>query len=234
MNIDTDDYDGEWFCRFKSLPSDTPFAITYPNFSMLTSRYDGDVKSLYNFLLSKVDVIKKLPAHKETTGLSSDKISTRWDKYNLFNTFANKELDKLKKHVIMNYSKYCFRCGVSPEKIMIHAWYNVIEHGDCISEHAHEYGTMSYLSANVYLGGDDGDEPSSTRYLIMNRDENLYMRNRDGDLTMFPSYVPHATSVYTGTTPRVSIGINIFPARYYSMYNENEEHEWMKYIEMEN
>lgn len=231
MNIDTDDYDGEWFYRFKSLPSETPFAINYPDFSILTSRYDGDVKSLYDFLISQVDVIKKLPAHKETTGLSSDKISTRWDKYNLFNTFTNKELDKLKKHVILSYSKYCFRCGVSPEKIMMHAWYNVIENGDCIGEHAHEYGTMSYLSGNVYLGG---DETSSTRYLIMNRDENLYMTNRDGDFTIFPSYVPHATSVYEGTKPRVSIGINIFPEKFYSVYNENEEHQWMKYIEMEN
>jgi len=229
--INSKDYDGEWFRRFRPLQPQTNFALQYPDISIMVRTFSEDMTSLYEFLIDKELEILKLDGHNDSAGLDDSHISTRWDKYNIFK-FTHPTLDKLKQHVISLHKDYCFKCGVQPTPIMLHAWYNVVRHGDSITEHSHEQGNYAYLSANIFVGGDWDD--SHTRYVMINRDENVDIVNNAGDATIFPAYLPHYTNVYKGAYPRISIGINLFPQYLYDEFEKNKDmHNWLQYLEYE-
>jgi hypothetical protein len=58
--------------------------------------------------------------------------------------------------------------------------------------------------------------------------------NNIGDLTLFPAWLPHDTSVYEGSEPRVTIGLNFIPLKFKEQYlQEREEsgiHDFLDHI----
>lgn len=215
--------------RYKALERISQFALPYEDFTMALFKLEFDANLVYEFLMKEENEILKLESHNDTTGLDVNAISTRWDKYNLFTRYADEPLiGNIRDQVLTNYYNFCRLTGSHAEKVFVHAWYNVIRKGQCISEHTHDYGTYAYLSGNVYVKG--YDKNSSTKYLICNRDENLEVKNNNGDFTLFPMWLPHQTNIYRGEQPRITIGINMYPMRFYNDFMSNETHNWMKHV----
>lgn len=225
-NITTD----EFVWRHVALPRISPFALPYENFNMALFKLDFDEILFYEFLMKEEENILKLEPHSETTGLNEKSISSRWDKYNLFTRYeGNEYVDSIRNQVLTNYQKFCRLTSEHAEKIFVHCWYNIVRKGDFISEHSHDAGTYTYLSGNVYVRG--YDKQSETLYRIPSRDEELIVKNNSGDFTLFPAWLPHQTNVYRGEQPRITIGMNIYPMRFYDDFKQNDEqHNWLPYI----
>lgn len=215
--------------RFKSIEVKNNLSLKYPRCLIdITKLNVSYCDELYKFLLSEVSTLMKLEGHKETTGLDDQSLSTRWDRYNLLTKYKdNKLIQELEKNILTSYEKYCILSNTEIEPIMVHCWYNVLEAGQSISEHVHDYGTYSYISGNLFVGG--ACDTSVTKYIIVNRDEELDMKNNVGDMTYFPMYLPHQTNTYDGDIPRVTIGINIYPKRFYEDFRKNN-HNWIEHV----
>lgn len=221
--------------RFKSAEPKTPLAIEYPETLVTLDTIDsGLITRINDTLLGAVPHIMELePTNNEVTGLGVDRISTRWNKYNIFKMFEdNEDFSYLLGAIKYSYHRYCAQHNIVIEPCMLHAWFNVMFKGDRISEHVHDVGSYSYLSGNIFSGGVDNS--SYTTYYIVNRDGILDVKNNVGDLTLFPSWMPHETSVYGGSEPRVTIGLNFIPERFKDEYtkqrNEEGKHDFLDHV----
>lgn len=216
--------------RFPSVERISAFALPYEDVNIGLFKLDFDKNLVHEFLMKEEPNILKLEGHKDTTGLSGNSISSRWDKYNLFTRYEGEPLiDNIRNQVLTNITRYARLTHNMAEKVFIHCWYNVIRKGEFIAEHTHDFGTYAYLSGNIYVKG--YDPKSETRYHITNRDEYLQIKNNSGDFTLFPMWMPHDTNVYRGEQPRITIGLNIYPKRFYNDFKRNENaHTWLQHV----
>ena len=226
---------GEMVFRIPSKPKETFVAIDYPDSLVTLNTIDSKLMNvIYSLLLTKHDSIMNLPSFsEETTSLGNDKISTRWNQYNIFTLFEDEvSISELLKLITRYYRQYCFLMKELPEPVMVSAWYNLLSKGDIISEHHHGDGTMSYISANIFVHGVDNS--SQTMYYIPNQNSILNVKNNIGDITVFPSWMNHQTSIYQGEEPRMTIGINFIPLRFKEEYwksrTETGDHDFLENV----
>lgn len=91
-------------------------------------------------------------------------------------------------------------------KIYIHGWANVLRNSQWISQHYHQNSADAYLSGTYYLTTVD------THLKLINPlklDFADMIPTKKGTIVMFPSYVPHESSVYNGTALRISIAFDL-------------------------
>jgi hypothetical protein len=225
---------GKQVFRFKTKEPKTGLAIDYPTTIVTVDQLDESlIGDIYYTLLGAVpDIMELEPTNHEVTGLGVDKISTRWNKYNIFQMFEDDENFRyLKGAISYCYQQYCIQANIVIEPVMLHAWFNVMTKGDRISEHVHDYGSYSYLSGNIFAGG--VDKSSYTSYFIVNQDGVLDIKNNVGDLTLFPSWLPHETGVYEGDEPRMTIGLNFIPLRFKDEYlkqRKEGKHDFLDFV----
>jgi len=168
------------------------------------------IDTIRNWLIANEDMIKENYPVSDVgdTGLGTDSISSRIGMYNLFD--FSKELPELKD--LLKFLQYSYIDFVNVEHtnkydLELVSWVNILRDGQSIREHVHSASNLGYLSANIHLD----NYPTHTIYRSpYERFVDFPFDNVKGGLTMFPSYVPHTTTEYTGSTgPRVSIAFDL-------------------------
>ena len=205
------------FKRFVSDPPQTPYAPTW-DFRVGASKCDDiDVKSLSQFLLSKEKEIKKLPPSLDVsgkksdgyTGLGSNNTTSKFAHYNLL-TWSHPEIRKLKSNIVKNLFKYNNECGnETPQELYAICWYNILRFRQKIKPHSHSVARHCYLSGHFNVQVKD----TSTCYMSpinqLNDPEVIDIKNKDGYMTLFPSYIFHYTTPHYSFKPRITIAFDL-------------------------
>ena len=205
------------FKRFISQPPISPYAPTW-DFRVGTSKCDDiDVTSFSQFLLSKENEIKKLPSSvggngKMTdgnTGVGSNSTTSKFQHYNLL-TWSHPEIKKLKSNIVKNLFKYNDECGNNnPREVYVQCWYNILRFGQKINPHSHSATGKCYLSGHFNVQVND----TSTCYMSpinqLNYPDVYDVKNKDGDMTLFPSYIFHYTTPHYSFKPRITIAFDL-------------------------
>ena len=200
------------FKRFVSEPPVSPYAPQW-DFRVGNSMCENiDTNSLSKFLLNKEKEIKKLPIVSDFdgyTGLGSNSTTSRSQQYNIL-SWNHPEIRKLKSNIAKNIILYDGECGnKTPDVLWIQCWYNVLRFGQKISPHHHSVDPNSYLSGHFNVQVND----TSTVYMSpinqLNNPEVIDIKNKVGDITLFPSYIFHYTTPHYSFKPRITIAFDI-------------------------
>ena len=198
--------------RFFSAPPVSPYAPQW-DFRVGTSICeDIDTNSLSRFLLSKEKQVKKLPTSVTVDGASSDgytglgskSTTAKFQSYNIL-TWDHPEIKKLKSNIAKSVIDFNDECGnKTPNVLWIQCWYNVLRFGQKISPHHHSVDPNCYLSGHFNVQVND----TSTVNQI-NDPEVIDIKNKVGDITLFPSYIFHYTTRHYSFKPRITIAFDI-------------------------
>ena len=91
--------------------------------------------------------------------------------------------------------------------LKIRCWANVMSKGDKIPKHHHGSFSHSYLSGNFAIKCED----TSTNYFHPYDNNEMYpIKNKPGHMHLFPSWLPHDTSIHKGDSERVIIAFDIY------------------------
>ena len=204
------------FKRFHSSPPVSPYAPKW-DFRVGTSLCkDVDTNSLSNFLLSKENEVKKLPSSVDAdgkmsdgnTGLGSKCTTAKFQSYNIL-SWNHPEIRKLKSNIAKNIILYNNECGNKTPQLWIQGWYNVLRFGQSIKPHGHSVTSDCYLSGHFNVQVND----TSTVYMSpinqLNDPEVIDIKNKVGDMTLFPSYIFHYTTPHYSIKPRITIAFDL-------------------------
>ena len=205
------------FKRFVNDPPQTPYAPTW-DFRVSKSLCDDiDVNSLSQFLLKREREIKKLPPSigrngKKSdgyTGLGTNNTTSKFQYYNIL-TWGHPEIRKLRSNIVKSLFKYNSECGnETPQELYAICWYNVLRFGQKINPHLHSVSPDCYLSGHFNVQVND----TSTCYMSpinqLNYPDVYDVKNKDGDMTLFPSYIFHYTTPHYSFKPRITIAFDL-------------------------
>jgi len=205
------------FKGFCSRPPISPYAPQW-DFRVGTSICkDIDTNSLSRFLLSKEKEVKKLPTslgEDETssdgyTGLGFRSTTAKFQSYNIL-TWDHPEIKKLKSNIAKSVIDFNDECGnKTPNILWIRCWYNVLRFGQKITPHHHSVDPDCYLSGHFNVQVND----TSTVYMSpinqLNDPEVIDIKNKVGDMTLFPSYIFHYTTPHYSFKPRITIAFDL-------------------------
>ena len=214
------------FERFRSNPPVSPYAPTW-DFRLGRSKCDDvDINSLSQFLLSKEKEIKKLPPSLDVngkksdgyTGLGSNNTTSKFAHYNLL-TWSHPEIRKLKSNIVKNLFKYNNECGnETPQELYAICWYNILRFRQKIKPHLHSAQSDCYLSGHFNVQVKD----TSTCYMSpvnqLNNPDIMEMKNEEGKMTLFPSYILHYTTRHNSFKPRITIAFDISYFKFHNNY----------------
>lgn len=133
-----------------------------------------------------------------------------------FNVFAWQEpaMRSFQDFVRQSYRSFMQKLGLRPPRTWVQGWVNVLRKGERFSPHCHDQLPTSYLSGNYCVAA----EGTSTIYFPpysyfvkgeLNEEHGFAVKNEPGTLTLFPSMIYHATSLYEGETERISLAFDI-------------------------
>ena len=157
------------------------------------------------------------------TGLGKDSTTAKSWLYNLFdwNTPETNYLKDQFKNKLDEYNTLLY--NPIPKIYYSQCWYNVLRNGQKIEPHLHSTNENSYLSAHFTVQCDN----TSTVYINpvdqLNDPQFFEEKNEIGNLTIFPSYVPHYTTEHLSDTPRITIAMDV---RFFKP--EGEGGEWVE------
>ena len=143
------------------------------------------------------------------TGLGKNSTTSRSWLYNIFD-WNTPETNSLKLFVREKIEDYNHKLGnLTPEKLYVQCWYNVLRYGQKIKPHLHCVDENAYLSAHFTIQCDD----TSTMYMNpVNQLNDPYIieeKNKPGNLTIFPEYIPHFTTKHLSDIPRITMAMDI-------------------------
>jgi hypothetical protein len=97
-----------------------------------------------------------------------------------------------------------------PNKIDLKGWANVMRKNEKIDSHIHSVNSNSYLSGHVNIQVDN----TSTFYVnpvnVLNEPTVVELKNKVGEITLFPSCMPHYTNKQTSDKERITIAFDLF------------------------
>tara|TARA_B100000902_G_C26959187_1_gene739651 strand:- start:63 stop:719 length:657 start_codon:yes stop_codon:yes gene_type:complete len=202
--------------RFFSAPPVSPYAPQW-DFRVGTSICeDIDTNSLSELLLLKEKEVKNLPTtvidgaeSDGYTGLGSNSTTAKFQSYNIL-TWSHPEIKKLKSNIARNIIDYNNECGnKTPDVLWIQCWYNILRFGQKINPHMHSSSSNCYLSGHFNVQVND----TSTVYMSpinqLNDPEVINIKNKVGDMTLFPSYIFHRTTPHYSFKPRITIAFDL-------------------------
>lgn len=174
------------------------------------SNINFDQTKTIEFLLKEEkNLLKKYKSSSDGgTGLKKS-ITARHSKYNLFD-IKNVNIDKLKKFIKTNIKQLLEKANLEYKEVYIKSWFNVLKKGQSIKPHQHdaiETAEMSFLSGNLFICG----SKTSTFYQTPFTEQNIEIKNKPGDLIIFPSYIKHWTNNAHDT--RISIAFDVNPSK---------------------
>ena len=204
------------FKRFRSRPPVSPYAPQW-DFRVGTSICeDIDTNSLSELLLLKEKEVKKLPTtvidntlSDGYTGLGSRSTTAKFQSYNVL-TWDHSEIKKLKSNIAKSVIDFNDECGnKTPNVLWIQCWYNVLRFGQKIRPHHHSVSPDCYLSGHFNVQVND----TSTVYMSpinqLNDPQVIDIKNKVGDMTLFPSYIFHYTTPHYSFKPRITIAFDL-------------------------
>ena len=205
------------FKRFCSEPPVSPYAPEWDFRVGSPLCEDIDTNSLSRFLLSKEKQVKKLPTSYDKdnhvidgyTGLGSRSTTAKFQSYNIL-TWDHSEIKKLKSNIAKSVIDFNDECGnKTPNILWIRCWYNVLRFGQKITPHHHSVDPDCYLSGHFNVQVND----TSTVYMSpinqLNDPEVIDIKNKVGDMTLFPSYIFHYTTPHYSFKPRITIAFDL-------------------------
>ena len=124
-----------------------------------------------------------------------------------FERFAmSPELEKLFHIIRKHYLLYLKELNYPRIKCYIHGWANILRKGEWVSLHHHMADAHTYISGTYYL------TTVATNLKLINPirvDQTDVFPTQKGNIIMFPSYVPHESSIYEGDELRISIAFDL-------------------------
>ena len=202
---------------FKSKPPLTPFApqwdysFGYENISNLI-----DCPKIANLILSKEkNIIRKFPPTDFVssvdgyTGLGPKSLTSRYGYYNLID-WPEIEIKTLQDRIVEFHQKFLKELNIKiSNTLLIKGWANVMRKGEKINPHLHDVQPNAYLSGHVTIQC----ENTSTYYINpvnqLNEPEVKQLKNVPGEITLFPTCMPHYTSLHQGLKERITIAFDI-------------------------
>lgn len=175
-------------------------------------------KEVIPFLLKKEkQLINKFPSAGDGSTQLPFSLTSRYEYYN-FLSIKSTILESIQKHIIDNI-KMCINTfntkegkNISTDDLWIICWYNVLRKNENISKHAHRsLGELhkTFFSGHLTIQA----ENTNTYYLSLCNKYSWIGENIEGQVTIFPSYMPHYTDVTISKSPRISIAFDVFDKR---------------------
>ena len=204
--------------RYHSKDPQTPYAPTW-DFSIEAIMLPINVEKLSRTCLDKEKGIKELSVVKRedgsivdgNTGLGKNSTTSRFSVMpNLF-SWNTSETNSLKRHVKSQVKKYNAELGnLTPEQLWVRCWVNILRFGQKIKPHLHSVDPSCYLSAHFTVQATG----TSTCYInpisdVFNDPSLLVDKNKEGMLTIFPSYISHYTTRHYSLKPRITLAMDI-------------------------
>ncbi len=195
--------------KFKSDFPLTPFCLNYNHF-ILENNIENSID---------IDEITKLMFDRESELIKENNnnykndyivMSDRYRFFNkkLYDVKCIKNFITIIKNNITEYSEKVFE--PLPEKLWLKMWCNILRKGQNIDIHQHRIDKKSYLSGNLCLHADNTKTHFLNPQTYFYRKKNMYSsENKKGNLTIFPSVLPHYTDMVTSDKPRITIAFDI-------------------------
>lgn len=206
-------------------------SIFTPNFTFSYHRSKCPVhtETLGNIILKEgAKILKQFPEE----GDNKDWLTSKLWKYNLFD-WDYAEIKQLKEFVREQYISLMAEIGREPEKTYIQCWANILNDPKrCIIPHHHADGHATDIR-RIRLGEAKG-VPQKYSYLSGNLcvetyNTNTYFRNPfldrefvpiknvNGEMIMFPSFITHWTDYNQNPQPRITISFDIIKEEFYKL-----------------
>lgn len=188
------------------------------NVPVFFTKLDEETRiGLLDLINEKTEEILSLPCNNPER--DKNWLTSRLWKYNLLQ-FESKHTKNLKKFITESYKGYASSLHIDIEEVYCQCWANrVVNDGRPITLHTHTEAhggapeVYSYISGNICIQA----ENTSTFYKSPFTSEMIGIENEYGVLTLFPSYVPHCTSVNKSEKPRISIAFDLINTNVYNM-----------------
>lgn len=178
------------------------------------SNLNFNFKEITKYLINKEEyLIKKFPAASDGNTNLPNSVTARNPFFNLFSFEDSNELNKVKKFIKLNVKEMLNKFNLNNLKdLYIICWFNVLRKGESIGKHTHyslKRSHESFISGHFCINAFN----TSTFYNDISEQTILEIKNEIGQLTMFPSYLPHWSNKHNGEEPRISIAFDIFPEK---------------------
>ena len=203
--------------RFISEQPQTPFAPVW-DYTLAQEQIDVDLESLKDLiLLREKEIIEEfpvdmadLPLNDGYTGLGPNSLTSRFKYFNVLK-WDHPECKKLHRAIKeLHDSYYVGLVGENIPKLKIRCWANVLRKGEFIDKHSHAQHPHTYLSGHFCVSTTN----TSTNYIPPYTDwgKEIVMENIPGEMTLFPTWLPHYTTKTEVDEPRITIAFDIVPS----------------------
>ena len=151
------------------------------------------------------------------TGLGLESLTSRFFHFNVLKWWGT---GLLKKNIRNGYEKYN---KIKNKPLYVQCWANVMRKGNKINSHVHNDPHISSINAlsghlNVKVDGS-----TSTYY---NGEPKL---NIQGEMTFFPSWMPHWTDTYNGEEERITVAFDITSKDHFDIdIHKDARSHWVK------
>jgi len=184
------------------------------NIWLWKSNLNFNLKEVTDYLLSKERyLINNFPPLSDGNINLPNSVTARNPFYNLFTFEDSDELNKIKNFIKENIKLLLDKFHLNNlNDLYFICWFNVLRTGECISKHthyplarAHESFISGHFCVNTFN--------TSTFYNDISEQTTLEIKNEIGQLTIFPSYLPHWSNKHENKEPRISIAFDVFPEK---------------------
>tara|TARA_B100000941_G_C28475752_1_gene539060 strand:+ start:367 stop:1011 length:645 start_codon:yes stop_codon:yes gene_type:complete len=192
--------------RFVSEPPETPFAPFW-DYSIAVKPIIINTENIAKIVLEKEkEIIEKYSGDDDgNTGLGADSLTARFKHFNVLK-WQEVDIIQLHQEIRIFHDEYFAQViGSEPPPLKVRCWANVMRKGQQIQKHTHSTHPHSYLGGHFCVTA----ENTSTSYMHPYTQEDYDLENRVGEITLFPNYLTHHTSVHESDIPRITIAFDL-------------------------
>lgn len=204
---------------FKNEPKKTPFAPEW-FYPIAYGRLIGiDFNKIAQIILKKEkQIISSTSPVFDTgvtdgyTGLGSKSLTSRYNHFNVL-LWKETEIQKLSKVILDFHSKYLKALNIRfDHELKIRCWANVMRKNETISPHCHSVNSDAYLSGHISVQCGKTATHYMTTANHINDAPKRSIPNEVGQITLFPTCMPHYTDTHKGKKERITIAFDIYAA----------------------
>ena len=192
--------------RFVSESPETVFAPVW-DYSIAIKPIVINTEDIAKIVLQKEkEIIDKYSGDDDgNTGLGVDSLTARFKHYNVLK-WQEVVIAQLHQEIRIFHDEYFAQViGSEPPPLKVRCWANVMRKGQQIKKHTHSTHPHSYLGGHFCVTA----ENTSTSYMHPYTQEDYVVENKPGEITLFPNYLTHYTSVHESDVPRISIAFDL-------------------------